>query len=289
MMMSDKRTGRVVALLASVMMLTPDLGRAGTKTAKPMQPSTVFNAEKRKKTKHDIGQHLSYSMYSSFRYQSENNRRRDDGIDDHTEEYALYLGFVGRADLGRGVIAFGHAELDTRSKSTQDRRYDLATQWKTKEAFVSFKVAAQAHVIVGRMRFSDPHKWVADLAVDGVHYGHKGKQQVTEFAVFRGTGDVTASYLMAHHGRVMDQNRYGILALLENDSPDTRAHLAGYANVFVSKKVSYELNLGAVIGDAANGKNAGFGIDVRSIRKFGTSDLNPQMMFGFAAGTEGYR
>ncbi|MEP3052800.1 hypothetical protein [Ascidiaceihabitans sp.] len=79
------------------------------------------------------------------------------------------------------------------------------------------------------------------------------------------------------------------MALLENDSPDTRAHLAGYANVFVSKKVSYELNLGAVIGDAANGKNEGFGIDVRSIRKFGTSDLNPQMMFGFAAGTEGYR
>ncbi|MEP3916966.1 hypothetical protein [Ascidiaceihabitans sp.] len=55
MMMSDKRTGRVVALFASVMMLTPDLGRAGTKSAKPMQPSTVFNAEKRKKTKHDIG------------------------------------------------------------------------------------------------------------------------------------------------------------------------------------------------------------------------------------------
>ncbi|MEP3784744.1 hypothetical protein [Ascidiaceihabitans sp.] len=63
MMMSDNRTVRVVALFASVMMLTPDLGRAGTKTVKPMQPSTVFNAEKRKKNKHDIGQHLSYSMY----------------------------------------------------------------------------------------------------------------------------------------------------------------------------------------------------------------------------------
>jgi hypothetical protein len=288
-MMSNTVTSCVAAALLSAAMLSPHAAQAGAKKAKPLSPATVFNAEKRKRTKHKVGQRLAYSIYSSIRYQSERNQRRDDGIDDRSEEYALYLGFAGRVDLGRGMLVFGHGELDIRSKSTQDHTYDLATRWTTKEAFVSFETGDQARVTVGRMRFSDLNKWVADMAVDGVHYGHKTKEHTTELAAFTGTGDVTASYLMAHHGRVNNKIRYGALALLENDGSDTRFHLTGYANAVVSQRFSYELNVGAVAGDAANGKSAGFGFDFRSTHKFGNRKLNPQLMFGFAAGSEGYR
>jgi hypothetical protein len=139
------------------------------------------------------------------------------------------------------------------------------------------------------MRFSDLNKWVADSPVDGIHYGHKTDERVTEFAAFSGVGDVSASYLMAHLGRVTNKVRYGAIALAERDGAENRFYLSGYAKTVVSQRYSYELNLGAVAGDAANGKRFGVGFDLRSTRKFGSSKLNPQLMFGFAIGSEGYQ
>lgn len=275
--------------LLSAVILTPQAAEAGPKKAKALAVATVFDAEKRKKTKRTVGQRLSYSASTSIRFQGERNQRRDDATDDRAEEYALYFGLVGRVDLGRRMIAFGHGELDVRSKTTHAKSYDMATHWTTKEAFLSFEASNDARITVGRMRFSDLNKWVADAAVDGIHYGHKTKDRVTELAAFKGTGDITASYLMAHHGRVNNKIRYGALALIENEGSNNSLHLSGYANAVVSQRFSYELNVGMVAGDAANGKNAGFGFDLRSTHKFGTRKFSPQLMFGFAAGSEGYR
>lgn len=279
----------IVGAAICALFIAPIAAEAGSKRVKLPVAASVFDAEKRKRTRHKLGHRLSYSVYSSIRFQNERNQRRDDNVDDHTEEFAGYLGFVGRADLGRGAIAFGHGELDVRSKKTQDRTYAAAARWTTKEAFVSFAVTEEARLTVGRMRFSDPNKWVADAAVDGVHYGHKTPHRVTELATFVGTGDANGTYLMAHHGRVQNKLRYGTIALAEVDGSQKRLHLSGYASAVASQSFSYELNVGAVVGDAANGKRAGIGFDVRSTHRFGASKLNPQVMLGFAAGSEGYR
>ncbi|AXI48652.1 hypothetical protein C1J03_23210 [Sulfitobacter sp. SK012] len=289
MMMSNKVVRFATAALISAVFLTPQASEAGTKKAKVLTAASVFNAEKRKRTKHEVGQRLSYSLYSNVRFQSERNRRRDDDVDDRTESYALHVGFVGRVDLGHGIIAFGHGELDYRSKTTRDGTSSLATRWRTKEALVSFEVNDQARLTVGRMRFSDLNKWVADAAVDGVHFGHRTDKRVTELAAVTGVKDPGASYLFAHHGRVKNNLRYGALALIENDGDENRVHLAGYANAAVSQRFSFELNVGAVAGDAANDKSAGIGFDLRTIHKLGSSKLNPQLMAGFAIGSDGYR
>lgn len=277
-----------IAVLGAAI-VAPQISNAGPKKAKPLLASMVFDVEKRKKTKQPIGQRLSYSLYTSLRFQDERNRRRDDDVDDRNVESALYLGFVGRADLGRGMIAFGHGELDARSKNTHIRSYEMTSRWTTKEAFVSFKVSPNARITFGRLRFSDLNKWGADAAVDGIHYGHKTTDRVIEFAAIKAIDDDASSYLMAHHGRVKNKISYGALALIESRDEDTQFHLTGYANAVVSQRFSYELNVGVVACDVANGKSIGFGADLRTLHKFGKSQMNPQVMFGFSAATRGYR
>ncbi|MEP4198344.1 MAG: alginate export family protein [Aliishimia sp.] len=279
----------IVAAFLSAVALVPQAGEAGSKKARPVTAASVFDAEKRKKTNHEFGQRLSYSIYSSIRFQSEHNRRRDDATNDQTNEFAIYAGFVGRVDLGRRLIAFGHGELDARTKTTQDRTYDSAPRWNTKEAFVSLELSEAARLTIGRMRFSDANKWVADAAVDGIHYGHKTKHRVTELAAFAGTHDVTASYLMAHHGRASKNKRLGALALIENDGSENSLHLSAYSSEKVSQRFAYEWNIGVLSGDGANGRSSGFGFDVHTTHKFGKSKLNPQLVLGFAMGSEGYR
>lgn len=269
--------------------IAPQMSEAGQKKARPFMASMVFDAEKRKKTKQSIGQRVSYSLYTSLRFQGERNKRRDDNVNDRNEESALYLGFVGRTDLGQGVIAFGHGVLDARFKATQIRSYEMTSRWTTKEAFVSLEVSPNARVTLGRLRFSDLNKWSADAAVDGIHYGHKTADRVTEFAAIKAIDDDPSHYLMAHHGRVNDKISYGALALIENRDEGTLFHLTGYASSVAPQRFSNELNVGVVAGDAANGKSIGFGADLRTLYKFRTSQLNPQIMFGFAAATEGYR
>lgn len=278
----------MITVLGAAIM-APQISKAGPKKVKPLKASMVFDAEKRKKTKKLIGQRLSYTLYASLRLQDERNRRRDDNIDDQNEEIALYLGFVGRADLGRSMIAFGHGELDARSKFTHIRSYEMTSRWRTKEAFISFKVSPNSRVTFGRLRFSDLNKWSTDVAVDGIHYGHKATDHVIEFAAFKAKDDDASSYLMAHSSRVSDKVRYGVLAIIENHDEGMRLNLAGSANAVVSQRFSYELNVGVVAGDAANAESIGFGADFRTYHEFGKSQLNPQIIFGFAAATEGFR
>ena len=278
----------VTALLSAVLM-TPATAEAGAKKAKVLSAHSVFNAEKRKKTRHKIGQRLSYSIYSSVKFQGERNQRRDDRVNDRLEERALYIGFVGRADLGNGVLAFAHGEAEVKSKTTQNRSYGLRASWTTKEAFLSFKLNEDARITVGRMRFSDLNKWVADAAVDGVHYGHKSKNGISEIAAFVGVDDVTSHYLMFHHGRVNGKIRYGALTLLEKDGSEKRLHLSGYAKSSPTKRATYEASVGLVAGDAANSQPSGIGFDLRTTQKLGSYNLNPQLMLGFAAGSKGFR
>lgn len=274
--------------LLCIAIAAPIAAEAGNKKVKEQVVQTVFDAEKRKKTKHKLGARFSYSVYAGTKFTGESNRERDDMVDDRFDEHSIYLGLVGRADLGQGVIAFAHGEAEFKSKSTKLASYGRAAYWTTKEAFVSFDFGQRSRITVGRMRFSDLNKWVADAAVDGIHYGRRNKDSVLEFAAFTGTGNISASYVMGHYGRLKGNVRFGALGLLEKDAADQRLHLAAYANANVTKDTSYALNVGAVFGDVAIGQRTGFGFDVRRVQGFNSRKLNPQLMIGFAMGSEGY-
>lgn len=286
MVKSKSKTLALVSIVAAAIAWAPFAAEAGYKKAKPLSVPSVFNAEHRKSTRNTWGKRLSYSGYAQFMAQGETNLRRDDAVQDRREEMALYLGVVGRVDLGRGAIGFAHGQLKWARKQSHSTRYDPTLQWTTKEAFVSFQLSAEQRVTVGRMRFSDLNRWVVDASVDGIHFAHQTPDKITELAAFAATGEDEGRYLMAHHGRVQGKLRYGAMALLEDVDQDRRLRVSGYAVGQMSKRFSYELNVAGMLSDRTGGALA---MDLRTIQTFGNSHLNPQLMLGLAAGTADFR
>jgi len=286
MIKSISKAFALVSILAVAIALAPLPADAGSKKDKPLSAPSVFNAEKRKSTRNKWGQRLSYSGYAQFKAQGETNLGRDDAIQDRRDEMALYLGLVGRVDLGRRAIGFAHGQLKWTRKQSHTTDYDPTLQWITKEAFVSFQLSAKQRLTVGRMRFSDLTRWVVDASVDGVHFAHRSPDQVTEVAAFAATGDDEGRFVMVHHGRVLNKLRYGAIALLEDLPNDRRLRVSGYALGQMSKQTSFEANVAATMSDAAG---TGLAFDVRTTHKFGASRLKPQVLLGFAAGTADFR
>lgn len=278
----------VVAFACGLFLVTgPIEATAGNKDA-PQAP-LVFDIDKRKKTKRPITDWLRISGYANLRFQGERNIRRDDGVSDRTDEIAAYLGFAARADLGHGMTGFLHAEVDVRDKQTHLRSYGRIMQPNLKEALLSFRTGDSGQLSIGRLRFSDPHKWVADASVDGLHYAVRSGDAAFEFAAVQGTRDVTATYLLAHTSRAADKRRAGVFAIAELDRADRRLHLSAYLGDQVSARFSYQLNAATVIGDAAHGRSFGVGIDARVLQKLGTGRWGPQITYGFAMGTPGFQ
>lgn len=289
-MFTIERVFRVVVFLGVVGLLLTGTGQAANAQKAPKDYSRlVFDASKRKKTKSQITDFLSYSAYANLRYQGERNIRLDDGRSDYSDEIAGYLGLAMKADLSSRIMAFGHVELDIRQKTTHSKSYPTKSKLKVKEALLSVRLTDNQTISAGRLRFADTNKSMADASVDGVHYAFKTPDSALELALFRDVFKDRGTYAMLHATRFSKTQSTGFYVLAEENGQDQRLHLAAYLNRKPTSDLSYTLNGAAVFGDAANGETAGFAVDFRAMKSFSDQPGKPQITFGFAAGTKGYR
>lgn len=289
-MLMIERVSRVVTVLGVVGLVLTGTGQTASAQKAPKDHSRLaFDASKRKKTKTKITEYLSYSAYASARYQGERNIRLDDGRSDYSDEFAAYLGVTVRAHLSSRIMAFGHTELDIRQKTTHSKSYAAETKLKVKEALLAVRLTSNQTISAGRLRFADTNKSMADASVDGVHYAFKAPNSALELALFRDVFKDRGTYAMLHTTRFSKTQSSGFYVLAEENGQDQRLHLAAYLNRKPSSNLSYTLNGAAVFGDAANGETSGFAIDVRAMHRFSGQLGKPQVTFGFAAGTKGYR
>lgn len=252
----------------------------------------MFDIATRKATRKQWGAYLNGAAYASVKVTQRENRVRDDNAYDRTDRAQAYLGLAARADLGSGVIGFGHAELSVKSTQTLSRSYGTDTNLNIKELLVSLPLSNGVQVTAGRMRFQDADKWVADSAVDGVHlgwrWGLKDTLRGLDVSVLRGTNTSPSNYALAHVWRMGAGLKQGLFVIAEDAATEQRLHISGYRHRVVSANFAYQINAAALLGDAAAGKDAGFGFDLRATRKF-EGALNPQLTVGLAAGSPGYQ
>lgn len=288
MLLMPQKMARVglCAFLGTAFVFGAQDADAKKKAPKDYSP-LVFDAQKRKKTKHVIAHNVSYSAYASLRFLGEQNLLLDDGQRDTSQEAAAYLGLIARAKLSDRVLAFAHLEADLRKKTTHAKSYAAVKRLNVKEALVSYKTSQSSAVTIGRMRFSDAHKWVMDAAVDGVHFAKKSANSAFEVALVRDQVLDGGTYALFHTTRFKGKNHMGFYALAEQTASEKRVHLVGYLHRAGSATLSYTLHGAGVFGDAAQGKSSGFGFDARATYKLnGASD--PQVTFGLAAGSTGF-
>ncbi|MEM8579320.1 MAG: alginate export family protein [Pseudomonadota bacterium] len=254
----------------------------------PPQAHAIFDAQKRKRTRHQISAYFSVGGYAQLSYLGERDRRRDDRVRDSSDTFEVLIGFVGKLRLRHNVLLFVHAEA-----SLEDRRTDLTRgrlmDPHVKEALLAVTFGPNAALSFGRLRLSDAHRWVADASVDGVHWGRRWNGRVLEFAAVQGTRNVDGRYLLVHYGVADRRTKWGVFGLAEREGAADRLHLAGYYARTVSARFAYQANIGAVFGGAANGKRAGLGFDIRAIRKLPGDRLKPQITLGFAFGSAGFQ
>ncbi len=289
-MLTIERVMRVVTVLGVVGLVLTGTGQTASAQKAPKDQSRlVFDASKRKKTKSQITEYLSYSSYASVRYKGERNIRLDDGRSDYSDEFAAYLGFAVRANLSSRIMAFGHAELDIRQKKTHTKSYPAKTKLKVKEALLALRLTSNQTISAGRLRFTDTNKSMADASVDGVHYAFKTPDSALELALFRDVFKDRGTYAMLHTTRFSKTHNSGIYVLAEENGQDQRLHLAAYLNRKPTSNLRYTLNGAAVFGDAANGETSGFAMDFRAMHRFSGQPGKLQATLGFAVGTKGYR
>ncbi|MGR3762303.1 alginate export family protein (plasmid) [Roseobacteraceae bacterium NS-SX3] len=249
---------------------------------------SLFRIETRKTTRNQLAPGLSYTGYASLRYLGEQDIKRDDEVPDISNRWSAYLGLAARADLGLGAVFFANAELVYDHRSVTGRHYPARTKVYNKELLISLAAGERGRATIGRMRFSDLNKWIADTSVGGVHIGFYEPGQNFEIAAVRGTKHARADYVIAHWARAGAGTKTGAFAILERENGAQRLHLTGYRNHDVSGRFSYQINAAVVGGDAGQGRSAGFAFDVRAIRKLGNGPLNVQLTAGLAAGSRGF-
>ncbi len=289
-MLTSKRVVQVISVFGVVgLVLTGTSQKASAQKAPKDHSRLAFDASKRKKTKSLITDYLSYSSYASVRYQGERNIRLDDGRSDYSDEFAGYLGVALRANLSPAVMAFGHAELDIRQKTTHSKSYPTKSKLKVKEALLAVRLTSTQTISAGRLRFADTNKSMADASVDGVHYAFKTAEGALEVALFRDIFKDRGTYAMLHKTRFSKTHSSGVYILAEETGRDQRLHMAAYLNRKPTSNLSYALNGAAVIGDATNRETSGFAVDFRAMHRFSDQPGKPQITLGFAAGTKGFR
>ena len=289
-MLTCKRIFRVVTVLGVVgLVLNGADQKAWAQKAPKDHSQLAFDASKRKKTKSQITDYLSYSSYASLRYQGERNIHLDDERSDYSDEITGYLGIAVRANLSSRVMTFGHAELDVRNKTTHSISYPSKTNLKVKEALLAVRLTSAQTLSAGRLRLTDTNRSLIDASGDSVHYAFKTTNSAFEAAVFRDVFYDRGTYALLHATRFSKARNRGIYLLTEKNGQDKRLHLAAYLSRKTSSNLRNSLNAAAVIGDAANGETAGFAVDIRAMRTFSDQPGHPQITLGFAAGTKGYR
>lgn len=248
----------------------------------------VFDIDKRKKTKNTLNDWAAYSAYASIRYSGERNLRLDDDAADKSDKYSAYLGLAARIEPVDGWIGFTHLEAELTRRETH-KSGSTTKKVHIKEAVVAHKLDERSTISAGRMRFSDARKWMTDASVDGVHYGFKGKSLTLDLAAFSGTRKNNGRYALAHVSKFNETRMLGGFAIFETREGEERAHISGYWSDKPSETLSYTLNAGVVLGDAANGQNFGVAADARVIKKLSDHEWNPQLTLGLAAGSKGFQ
>ncbi len=262
---------------------------AAANDKKKLVAPTVFSIETRKRTRREIGEFIKYSGSVSVAAAHESEIKRDDVRRDQSRDVSAQLAFAVRADLGFGTTAFVRAKASAKRRNRSEYGVYGSTRLDWNEAVLSVRLSDVSQLNFGRMRFSDPNKWVADASVTGVHFGRIRGSSGFELAAVRGTRKNTSNYVLAHLSKAEQAKKQGAFAILENGPNGDRLHVSGYQNRTVSARISHQWNVGLVMGDAANGRSAGLGIDWRGVRKLKGDRLNPQLTLGFAIGSPGFQ
>ena len=247
----------------------------------------LFDSATRKKTKSNLTERIKYSAYVNLRYGSERNRDLDDGINDSDDRRAVFGGIALSSDLTSKVRAFARLEFRARQRSRDDGPFETDLRARVKEAQLSFQINETTSVTVGRMRFSDRHRWIADASVDGVHFSKVSGTFAFELAVVKDAFRDEGNYLIAHASQFSGANYTGLYAIAEDEEDQQRLHVIGYLKRKPSDRFSYAVHAAGVFGDAQNNNASGYGFDLRGIYKL-TGKYNPQFAFGLAAGSEGF-
>lgn len=280
----------IVALIATTLLFAAEAEAKSKKKKKKskINPALVFDGSKRKRTKTQLNDAVSFSGFVGLRVQDEQNLKLGDFARDRRYELSVIAGLYVKAKISDRAEAFTHLEFDARNHGTESTTNGTETRLRVKEALLTYDLGDGRRLTLGRMRFSDVNRWVADASVDGIHWSYRSKTLGYEVALFREVFNDRATYLLGHVATADKRQRQGVFAIAEAADDGDRLHVSGYRNRMVSDRLSYAVSLGGVVGDAANGKRAGLGFDFRGTYKL-RGEGNPQITFGLAGGTPGFR
>jgi hypothetical protein len=256
---------------------------------KPARSPLSFDLTTRKKTKIIINNYMSFSGNVSASYLSEINLKLDDQKNDYSNQYKTILEVVGRARVSENFIAFAHLEFSFKGKETHIKMYDMISDVRIKEAFVAYKLTNDATVSLGHLRLSDKNKWVADKAVDGIHFSRRFQNSGFEIAIVNDDDYNDGTYALAHYTHFQKKHTIGVYAIAERSKSASLGHLVGYINNQKNDRFTYTANVGGILGNAISSEQNGFGFDFRATQKITQHALNPQITFGFAMGSIGFR
>ncbi|KAB7610142.1 hypothetical protein F9L33_14705 [Amylibacter sp. SFDW26] len=267
--------------------LTGDFAYAGSR--KPIKSPLVFDLITRKKTRIVVNDYLSFSGSVGVSYLRERNLKLDDLVNDEVSQYKAVMEIVGRAELSEKLIAFTHLEFGLKGKDTHIKSYGVKSDIRAKEAFLAYQFARNTTLSFGRIRLSDKNKWVADKAVDGIHYGRRLQNSGFEFAIFKDDDGNNSSYVLAHYTRFQNKQAAGIYAIAQRVELETNGHIIGYVNNQRNKRFKYTANIAGTFSNAQSAARNGFGFDFRATQRIGQHKLNPQITYGLAVGSKGFR
>ena len=258
-------------------------------TPKLVRSPLSFDISTRKKTKIVVNDYLSLSGSVSASYLNEQNLKLDDQKNDYSNQYKTILEVVGRARLSESITAFAHLEFSFKGKDTHIRTYDIMSDVRIKEAFFAYRFTNNTTVSLGRLRLSDKNKWIADKAVDGIHFSRRLQDSGFEIAIVKDDDRNDSTYTLAHYTRFQKKHTIGVYAIAERSKPTNLGHLVGYINNQKNDRFTYTANVAGILGNGIVGEKNGFGFDFRATHKITQHALNPQITFGFAMGSKGFR
>lgn len=250
-----------------------DLAYAGTK--KPARSPLSFDLTTRKKTKIVVNDYLSFAGSIGASYLSERNLKLDDQKNDYSNQYKTILAIAVRAKISANITVFGHFQFNYKGKDTHKKTYDMKSDTRIKEAFIAYKFTNDVTVSLGRLRLSDKNRWVADKAVDGIHFGRRGQNSGFEIVIGKDDDRNNSIYTLAHYTRFQKKHTIGVYAISERTETATVGHLNGYVNNQKNDRFTYTANIAGILGDAIIGEQNGVGFDFRATQKNYPSCIQP--------------
>jgi len=285
--MTQNRNTKLVLAASLFGFIITDQAYAGTR--KPVRSPLSFDITTRKKTKIVVNDYLSFAGSIGASYLSERNLKLDDQRNDYSNQYKTILEVVGRARISANITAFGHLEFKYKGKDTHKKTFNMKSDIRIKEAFIAYKFKNDVTVSLGRLRLSDKNKWVADKAADGIHFGRRLQNSGFELAIVKDDDRSDSTYALTHYTRFQKKHTIGVYAIAERTKQETLGHFVGYINNQKNDRFTYTANVAGILGSAIDEEQNGFGFDFRATQRITQHRLKPQITFGFAMGSKGFR